>query len=147
MHSDFDNQGNYLAQILNYLKYILNIHIKKFINRNQITTKVHTQLQSSSVSLPLAFEKQMHHQGSIYCVDWSSKGKLLTTGSNDKLIKIIVTSDLSSNKLLEMQIGHKGTVRTLLFDSQNKHTLLSSGTVDNNIMLWDTEEGKQKSCL
>ena len=147
----FNNQGNYLAIGTNSksLKiYSLTSVLKKFINRNQTTSVAHAQLQSSSASLPLAFEKSMHHQGSIYCVDWSSKGKLLATGSNDKLIKIIVTSDFSNKEVLEMQIpGHKGTVRTLLFDPQDEHTLLSGGTVDNNIMLWDTEEGKQRSLL
>ena len=147
----FNNQGNYLAIGTNSksLKiYSLTSILKKFINRNQTTAHTQSQLSSSSSSLPLSFEKQMHHQGSIYCIDWSSKGKLLATGSNDKLIKIIVTSDLSSKEVLEMQIaGHKGTVRTLLFDPQDEHTLLSGGTVDNNIMLWDTEEGKQKSLL
>ena len=146
----FNNQGTYLALGTNSksLKvYSLTSVLKKFINRNQ-TAHSPLQAASSSASLPLAFEKAMHHQGSIYSVDWSSKGKLLASGSNDKLIKIIVTSDFSSKEVLEMQIpGHKGTVRTLLFDPQDEHTLLSGGTVDSNIMLWDTEEGKQKSLL
>ena len=30
-----------------------------------------------------------HHDGSIYCVDWSRNARLVATGSNDKLIKVI----------------------------------------------------------
>ena len=30
-----------------------------------------------------------HHDGSIYCVDWSRNVRLVATGSNDKLIKVI----------------------------------------------------------
>ena len=29
------------------------------------------------------------HQGSIYTLDWSLSGKLMASGSNDKMIKLI----------------------------------------------------------
>jgi WD40 repeat protein len=35
------------------------------------------------------YKKGKHHLGSIYCMGWSPSGKLLATGSNDKLIKIV----------------------------------------------------------
>ena len=34
-------------------------------------------------------EKKNYHKGSIYTLDWSITGKLIATGSNDNLIKII----------------------------------------------------------
>lgn len=32
-----------------------------------------------------------HHNGSIYCVDWSRSSRLVATGSNDKMVKVLVT--------------------------------------------------------
>ena len=39
----------------------------------------------------MVFEQPDHHNGSIYCVDWSRTSRLVATGSNDKMIKILVT--------------------------------------------------------
>lgn len=44
---------------------------------------------SSSHSMPILREKNNHHLGSIYCIDWSHSGNLIATGSNDKTIKIV----------------------------------------------------------
>ena len=104
--------------------------------------------QEPSPSLPLLFEKANHHQGSIYTLDWSKTGKLIASGSNDKIIKIIVSPEINSTNILELQIpGHKGTVRSVMFLPEDEHTLLSGGTVDTNIFIWDTETGKQKGSL
>ena len=55
-------------------------------------------------------EQQNHHVGSIYCVDWSRTERLIATGSNDRLIKLLVCPDLEQNRhdqLLEMTLsGH-----------------------------------------
>ena len=34
-------------------------------------------------------KKGKHHLGSIYCVAWSPSGRIIATGSNDKLIKLV----------------------------------------------------------
>ena len=34
-------------------------------------------------------EIEEHHDGSIYCADWSRNARLVATGSNDKLIKVL----------------------------------------------------------
>ena len=47
----------------------------------------------------MIFEEMDHHNGSIYCLcgldwtelDWSKTSRLVATGSNDKMIKIMVT--------------------------------------------------------
>lgn len=116
--------------------------ITKLFSSNTNSTQI------VSPSLPLLFEKENHHQGSIYTLDWSSDGELIASGSNDKIIKIIVSPDANSTNILEMIIpGHKGTVRSVLFNPEDKLTLFSGGTVDTNIFLWDTESGKQKGTL
>jgi WD40 repeat protein len=50
-----------------------------------------TMVSSAHVCQParVLFKKGKHHMGSIYCMGWSSNGRMLATGSNDKLIKII----------------------------------------------------------
>lgn len=116
--------------------------ISKLFSSNSNSTKI------VSPSLPLLFEKENHHQGSIYTLDWSNDGELIASGSNDKIIKIIVSPDANSTNILEMVIpGHKGTVRSVLFNPEDKGTLFSGGTIDTNIFLWDTESGKQKGSL
>lgn len=40
--------------------------------------------------IKVIFEQQEHHNGSIYCVDWSKTSRLVATGSNDKMIKILI---------------------------------------------------------
>lgn len=45
----------------------------------------------NETEIDVIFEQQDHHNGSIYCVDWSRTSRLVATGSNDKMIKILVT--------------------------------------------------------
>ena len=119
---------------------------KKYI---KITTKT---------KMPLIFEQQNHHLGSIYCIDWSVSGRLLASGSNDKNIKLMVVPELSestnskkndeNDDVLELQIeGHNGTVRSICFDPSSDLTLLTSGDSDKNIKMWDTENGSSKGEL
>jgi WD40 repeat protein len=48
-------------------------------------------IHTDSVPKPakVLYKKGKHHLGSIYCMGWSPSGKMLATGSNDKLIKIV----------------------------------------------------------
>jgi WD40 repeat protein len=60
--------------------------------------------------LQVVIEQQNHHVGSIYCVDWSRTEHLIATGSNDRLIKLLVCPDLEhspQHEILEMTLqGH-----------------------------------------
>ena len=49
----------------------------------------HLPIDSSPKPAKVLYNKGKHHLGSIYCLGWSPSGKLLATGSNDKLIKIV----------------------------------------------------------
>jgi WD40 repeat protein len=44
--------------------------------------------------IDVAFEQLNHHVGSIYCVDWSRTERLIASGSNDRLIKLLVVPNL-----------------------------------------------------
>lgn len=45
------------------------------------------------------YQQKNHHHGSIYCLDWSPKGRLIATGSNDKLVKILVVPKLDQETM------------------------------------------------
>jgi len=103
---------------------------------------------STKESVSLIFEQKNHHLGSIYCLDWSISGRLIASGSNDKLVKLMVIPDLEESyedkegETLELTItGHKGTVRSVSFEPTSDLVLLSSGTVDKCIKVWDAEKG------
>ena len=91
------------------------------------------QLKSimASHQIPILYERKNHHLGSIYCIDWSRSGKLIATGSNDKLVKVMQVPDLSEfNESQEGEelrlIGHKGIVRSVSF-THDETKLLSAG--------------------
>jgi WD40 repeat protein len=48
-------------------------------------------IRTDSVPKPakVLYKKGKHHLGSIYCMAWSPSGRIIATGSNDKLIKIV----------------------------------------------------------
>ena len=114
---------------------------------------------TSNTKMPLIFEQKNHHLGSLYCLDWSVSGRLLASGSNDKIIKLMVVPELSESSnskkneeddddILELPInGHNGTIRSICFDPSSHLTLLTSGDVDKNIKIWDTENGSSKGEL
>ena len=104
--------------------------------------------------IPLLFEQKCHHLGSVYCLDWSVSGRLLASGSNDKTIKLMVIPELDQdtsqdeNDILELPItGHKGIIRSVVFDPLSDLVLFSAGMVDNVIKIWDTENGELKGEL
>ena len=74
-------------------------------------------------------KRTKHHKGSIYCLAWSTKGDLIATGSNDKVVKVLkydsITSSLASNES-EITV-HDGTVRDCMFLDDSGSTLLASG--------------------
>ena len=93
----------------------------------------------------VVIEQQNHHVGSIYCVDWSRTERLIATGSNDRLIKLLVCPDLEQlrhNEILEMTLsGHQAIVRTVCFNPTNDLVLLSGGQSDHEVKVWNSETG------
>ena len=111
---------------------------------------------NSTTKMPLIFEQKNHHLGSLYCLDWSVSGRLLASGSNDKVIKLMVVPPLSEgdgknnedDDILELPInGHNGTIRSICFDPSSDLTLLTAGDLEKNIKIWDTENGSSKGEL
>jgi WD40 repeat protein len=84
--------------------------------------------------IKMVFEQTNHHLGSIYCLDWSVSGRLIASGSNDRLIKLMVVPSLDESmyikdpETLELTIsGHEGTIRSVSFEPTNDLILLSGG--------------------
>lgn len=82
--------------------------------------------------LQVLFENDNHHNGSLYCIDWSRSQRLIASGSNDRFIKILVTPDLDNQSnqqrvlVLPLQ-GHSAIVRTVCFNPADDLMLLSGG--------------------
>ncbi len=106
----------------------------------------------------MIFEEKDHHEGSIYCIDWSLSGKLIATGSNDKTIKLMSIPELIENtendkiknytEPIELQItGNEGIVRSICFDPTSDLILLSANLGENCVKIWDTEKGENISIL
>ncbi|CAF1139283.1 unnamed protein product [Rotaria sp. Silwood1] len=93
------------------------------------------------------FQKGKHHLGSIYCMGWSPSGKLIATGSNDKLIKILRLDmdrpdDHSNNTEIELT-HHNGTIRDLIFMHdylKDDSILLSGGAGDCKVYATDIKK-------
>jgi len=107
--------------------------------------------ERSDEEINVVFEQMNHHQGSIYCIDWSRTGRLIATGSNDKTIKLLVCPDFNndqSSDILELQLeGHQAIVRTVCFNPSNDLNLLSGGHLDPDLKVWDSETGMQVASL
>ena len=165
----FSPKGDYFAIGTNSkclkiydLSHILDNFIKRNniyaqLNSNNNTTNVLSNSKLSKETIGMVFEQKNHHYGSIFCVDWSSSGKLLATGSNDKTIKLINIPQLedsndkemvTKNETYELQItGNQGTVRSLCFEPTNDLVLLSANNGENTVKIWDTIKGMNIVCL
>ena len=146
------------------LSFILDsINKRNFYSKNIKNNNITTNNKNYKETIGMIYEQKNYHLGSIYSIDWSSSGKLLATGSNDKTIKLIhipeldpeiinnnnTTSENVNNcETLELIIsGNSGTVRNLCFEPINDLTLLSCNVGENVIKLWDTEKGVNTSNL
>lgn len=57
-----------------------------------------SQYSQHGNGIEVIYEQFDHHNGSIYCVDWSRTSRLVATGSNDKMIKILVTPNFEDEE-------------------------------------------------
>ena len=101
------------------------------------------------MNVDVIFEQKDHHQGSIYCLDWSTTSRLIASGSNDKTIKLLVCPDFEhqqqteQTELLELVLeGHPAIVRALCFNPQDDLVLFSGGEKDGSVWVWNSETGQ-----
>ncbi|QIR40962.1 ribosome assembly protein 4 [Tolypothrix sp. PCC 7910] len=86
---------------------------------------------------PTASYIDSSYQDSVTSIAFSSDGKKLASGSEDKTIKLW---DISSGKLLQTFNGHSGLIKTIALSSDGQK--LASGSEDKTIKLWDVTTGK-----
>ena len=77
------------------------------------------------------------HLDWINCIEFSSNGKLLATGSEDKTIRLWDLT-LAKPKSIVLE-GHSGWVFSVKFSPNNQY--LVSGGADNDDCLWDVKSG------
>ena len=164
----FNPKGEYFAIGTNSkcikiydLSYILESFTKRNniyaqLNNNNNATNMLSNSKLNKEAIGMIFEQKNHHHGSIFCIDWSSSGKLIATGSNDKTIKLLNIPQLEENnkhliedqQTFELQItGNQGTVRSLCFEPTNDLVLLSANSGESTIKIWDTIKGINIVCL
>jgi len=83
-----------------------------------------------------------HHFGSVYCVAWDPSGRLVATGSNDKLVRLLPVHNAQALATADSQalVGHTGTIRAVDF-GQYGSLLASGGAGDCALRLWDASTG------
>ena len=75
----------------------------------------------------------------------------MATGSNDKMIKILIAPNFENMQddeneqpkdVMELElVGHKAIVRTVCFNPVDPTILLSGGLLESSVKVWDTESG------
>ena len=78
------------------------------------------------------------HVGDVWCVDFSSDGKLLATGGLDMTAKLW---DVQTGEALLTLQGHSGWVNAIAF-SPDDHTVATAGE-DATARIWDVTTGKE----
>ncbi len=72
------------------------------------------------------------HAGPVNSVAWSSDGKRIASGSNDKTVQVWDAS--TGNPLLTYK-GHTGPVNSVAWSSDGKR--IASGSADKTVQVWD----------
>jgi WD40 repeat protein len=106
-------------------------------------------IRTDSVTKPatILYKKAKHHLGSIYCMGWSPSGRIIATGSNDKLIKLLrLNMDNLEDETTHTEIElthHNGTIRDVIFMHDNlkdDSILLSGGAGDCKVYVTDVKK-------
>ena len=88
-------------------------------------------------------EKNRHHSGSIYCIAWNANNRVIATGSNDKSIQLQLfdteTCLFASTPPIQLK-HHRGIVRTLDCSSTQEDVLVSGGTGDFLLRVWNFDQ-------
>jgi WD40 repeat protein len=77
------------------------------------------------------------HQGSVHAAVFSPDGKMILTGSSDKMARLW---NVATGKLIGTPFPHPGAVYAVAFSPDGK--ILLTGSADRTARLWDAATGK-----
>ena len=80
------------------------------------------------------------HEFAVLCAEFSSDGKLVFTGSEDRDNQAWIW-DVATAKVLHKLNGHTSSVTSVSFSRDGTRVL--TGSQDQSAKLWDTEKGKE----
>ncbi|WP_422730895.1 WD40 repeat domain-containing protein, partial [Nostoc cycadae] len=126
------SQGNELGAFVSAIKAG-----KILQSQHKTNPEVMTALQT------VRLQKREHnrlqgHSDSVQSVSFSSDGKTLASGSNDKTITLW---NVETGKKISTFTGHSSTVVSVSFSPDGR--LLASGSLDGTIKLWNIKTGKK----
>ncbi|ELR15499.1 Bromodomain containing protein [Acanthamoeba castellanii str. Neff] len=75
------------------------------------------------------------HVCAVYCIEFDKSGRLLATGSDDKLVKIW---SVETGRLVATLRGHEGDITDISIDPENKY--IASGSNDNIVRVWSLRD-------
>ncbi|HMD83087.1 MAG TPA: LpqB family beta-propeller domain-containing protein [Terriglobia bacterium] len=80
----------------------------------------------------------LSHKDCIYSIAWSADGKLLASGSYDKMVKLW---DAATGQEVKNLQDHIDAVFAVAFSPDGKH--LASGSQDRSVKIWDIASGQR----
>ncbi|MCB8750941.1 WD40 domain-containing protein [Planktothrix agardhii] len=112
------------------------IAYRKLQTLSDVDTKIHQNVQltlQKAVYGIQEYNQLLGHTSIIHAVEFSPKGDLIASGSQDKTIKLWKPD----GSLWKTLIGHEGGIIGLAFSP--RHPLLASASGDKTIKLWKTD--------
>lgn len=75
------------------------------------------------------------HDGCVNCLEWSSNGRILASGSDD--FQLILWNPFTQKRLKSIHTKHYGNMFSVKFLPKSNDTLVATAAADKTIMLFD----------
>lgn len=75
------------------------------------------------------------HTGCVNCLEWSSNGRLLASGSDDG--RVIIWDPFKQKQILDVMTPHQGNIFSVKFLPNTSDTIIATGAADQHIFLFD----------